>query len=284
MVDIFKDRISLWRQSSSPNPDVCRSLSSFCFCPAHLSRKFARHRGLSHRSKRQAVSHGNSHPDQTLDTSRRQRIARLAYLFRFRSKAYHSSSKTVHRRTFWSRFVQYSLRTRYNNYRSLLVCLSVGAFSFAKSRNKIAHAAGFERQYSEFYSHQRRKDARSERARSITSRTGCFLCDGSRLSRLRTTLPASSCGQFLCHSSKSKPTGNSAIFSPCGSIKRLDLRPDHSSIRLLLKQRLSKPTTPYPIQRSINRKDISIPHQQFFSACSNDHRTLSMPLASRAIF
>ena len=79
---LYANRRPLWRRSPGLDAALPLTLSYFAICTVDVSRKPARHRGLSLGTTGQAVSHGSWHPGETCHSGRCQRAQRLTDLCR----------------------------------------------------------------------------------------------------------------------------------------------------------------------------------------------------------
>ena len=209
---------ALWWTSQDQAVHLFGSIPVDGLCAIDLSRESQRHRSLSARAVRQALSLGYPQHRVAQHPGQRQRNSRLAHLLRVRTASDRDGAKALCQRAFWSRSERHGLRSRCHHHRSVPVGIPVGTVPFDQGGDQAAHTAGLERQYPFFYSYQRWQVARSQLARRVDCRARRFLCDGSRLHRFRTPFSIERCRQFLCHSRQVQSQSPSAA-TPTKSTK-----------------------------------------------------------------
>ena len=139
------------------------------------------------------------------------------------------------------------------------------------------------RLYPQFYSYQRRQDARGQHPRSLDAGTGGLLHHGSRVSRFRAALSIPRRRQFLRNAGQVESEGQATLLARRGSFDWIDLRPDRCLHRFLCVQGLRCAAAANPFQRPGNWKDARISDQQLCLASADHHRALPVPLASGVV-
>src|SRR5437899_2736879 len=114
---------------------------AMAFCPADLPGESQGHRSLSVGAGREALSHGVSRTDSSLDTVRCERSQRLAHLRRLRAGADPSGQKALRGREPRGGTLGNSLRARFDDNRPLPVGLPLGAVPFDQGSREDAYAA-----------------------------------------------------------------------------------------------------------------------------------------------
>ena len=158
------------------------------FRPADLPRKPPRYRSVPAFAFRQALPHGIPLPGGALDTGRRQRIARLEDLCRFRPSLDSHRAALVRPRSDRRRSRSNPLRSGLDHHRPVPLAVPVGQVPPAQGCCEDAHAAGPARQHPHVYPHYRRQNARRQHPRRDRPRARRLLRHGSGLRRFRTPL------------------------------------------------------------------------------------------------
>src|SRR5271170_428836 len=262
---------------------VPRAVSVPRVCTADVSRKSSRYRSVPARASREAVSHGDSQPRFAQHLGGCERGSGLAYLRGLRSTLDWHGPQALRRRFFWRGSEGNSLRARHYDDRPVPVGVSVGAVSQRQGGGQDAHAARFARQYPSFYPYQRRQNARGQHPRSTCAGAWGFLHRGSRLLGFRAAFSLSRSGQLLCHARQGESEGPASLLPSRGSHYRIDLRSDDRALGILLAQRFPDAAATHPLQRSKDRQATDLLDQQLRAARFDDHRSVSMPLAGRAL-
>ena len=161
---------------------------SMGFRPADLPRKPPRYRSVPAFAFRQALPHGIPLPGGALDTGRRQRIARLEDLCRFRPSLDSHRAALVRPRSDRRRSRSNPLRSGLDHHRPVPLAVPVGQVPPAQGCCEDAHAAGPARQHPHVYPHYRRQNARRQHPRRDRPRARRLLRHGSGLRRFRTPL------------------------------------------------------------------------------------------------
>ena len=284
MDNLYPNRRPLWRQLSSPNTSLYRSVSHFGFRATDLSRESARYRSLSRSAIGEAVSHGHTVDSKALHSRRCQRKTRLENLCRLCSTTYHPGQKTVRGRRLWNRPFEYRLRSGLDDYRSVPVCVPVGAISKCQGCRENAYVARSSRQYSKLYSYLQREVPRCQSARSVAAGSWRHLYHGSSLCRLRSIVRTRSGRSLLCDARQIESSCAKTLLSSRRSFHWVYLRPDGYAHWLLLAEELSKTFASNPIQRSENWQNTDFSDQQLCAASADYYRVVSVPLAGRTVF
>ena len=121
-----------------------------------LSRKPARHRDLSARAQRQALSPWNSRRNRPQHLGRRQRDPRLAHLSGFRHQPHPNRPQALCRGQLWRRVETYGLRSGFDDDRSVPGTVSLGALSQTQGCGQTAHAHRLAWQYPDLHPYLRR--------------------------------------------------------------------------------------------------------------------------------
>ena len=224
VVDIQPIRCALRRRQGRSHPDLRRTVSRHGVCPTHLPGKSARHRGQSFGAGVQAVPHGISRADTTLDAGRCQRIARLAHLCRLRCSPDHPGESALRPRGLGAGIVEHGVCPRFDDHRSLFVGVSVGALSNHQGGSQDAHLARLAWQHPQFHPCLRRQVAQCACTGFADAGSWRDLRHGSGLCRLRSPASLASGGCFLRHARQVESQGASGVLGPNGSRYRLDER------------------------------------------------------------
>lgn len=164
-------RGALCRRTQGQELLVSGSVSVHVVCTVDLSRESARHRGVSARAVREALSLGDSRQCFSEHARQCQCDPRLAYLRELRREVDWYRTRLVCRRALRHRSGRDSLRARCHDHRFVPVGFSLGTVSFDQGSRQAAHAARSARQYPQFHSHLRRQDARCQCARLCCCRS-----------------------------------------------------------------------------------------------------------------
>ena len=263
---------------------VPRSILIYVFCSAYLSRKPQRHCGLFACTTEQIIPYGLSQPDFSKHLIQRQQKARLANLCRLCTSTDKYRSSTLHQRRFWNRIATNRLCSGCHYHRSELVSIPMGDVPPEQGSHQAAYVIRSKRQYSDIHSYQRRQTARCKRTRRADTGAGLFLHNGPGIFRLRTAL----CSQSVCllfyHQGQIKFAVSKTLLSPHRQINGSQMRSNRSLNRLLFIQRLSGKNKTDQILRFRNKKDLCVFDQQFYSITTYRRRSLSMQVASGAVF
>ena len=119
--------------------------------PADLPRKPARHRSVPAFARRQALPHGIPLPGGALHTGRRQRVARLADLCRFRPGLDSHRAALVRPRSDRPGSRSKSLRSGLDHHRPVPLAVPLGQVPPAQGCREDAHAVGPARQHPHVY-------------------------------------------------------------------------------------------------------------------------------------
>src|ERR1700733_13730366 len=131
---------------------------------------------------------------------------------------------------------------------------------------------------SNFYRYYSRPQQRCGSAGLDAVGARSLLCNGSRLSALRTTLSSASTWCLLRHArGKEHPIPAGPVTSG-GSQHRLALGPDHSLDWCHHSFHLSRPAAPRALLRRCHPKTFYLPDQQLSLACAAGGAAVSMPL------
>lgn len=277
------DRQTIQRRIQSQIVFLSRSLSLYGLRATYLSRELARYRNVSTSAAVKALSLRHSFDRCPKYTRKCQCCARLAHLRRLRAEPDRDCSPTLQPRLIWRGSEKHSLCTRHHDHRPVFVSISLGAISLSKSGRQNAHAARLAWQYPELYTYQRRQTARGQRARSVATGSWCLLRYGSWLHRFCASFSLSRSGQLFRHSRQVKPQGTAPLLSPsrpqCGD----HLRSNYCLHRLLFATRFRGTVTTNPFQRSRNGENTDLLDQQLYASSINRYRSISMPMAGRAV-
>ena len=156
--------------------------------PVDLPRKPARHRSVPAFARRQALPHGIPLPGGALHTGRRQRVARLADLCRFRPGLDSHRAAFVRPRSDRRGSRSKSLRSGLDHHRPVPFAVPLGQVPPAQGRREDAHAVGPAGQHPHVYPHYRWQNARRQHPRRVPPRARRLLRHGSGLRRFRTPL------------------------------------------------------------------------------------------------
>src|SRR5690348_9599485 len=121
---------ALWWTSQGKVFQLFGSVPVDGLCAIDVSRKPARYRSLSSRSRLQALSLGHSLDRSAQYLGQCQRDAGLAHLLRLCPEPDCHGPTAVRRRTLWSRTERDRLCSRCNHHRSVPVGISLGAVPF----------------------------------------------------------------------------------------------------------------------------------------------------------
>src|SRR5215471_3854233 len=249
-----------------------------------LSRESARHRGLLALARTPALSLGHPRQDLAQHVGRRQRVAPVADLCRFRPRIDPRSTAALSPRRPGTRSGQHRLCTGFHDRRSVHDTVSLCPFHAQAACSEIAHAAGPARADSRFPAHYTGPHPRCQHARSAHSGTRCFLHHGSRLPQLRTALPLDLAWRLLCHPSAQELSFYPTYLASGRQEQRCAVRSNHHSALVLLCQGLSCSAPSHSLLGCRAGETAGVSHQQFHSSRKGDRRVVPSSLASRIVF
>ncbi len=261
-----------------------RSISLHGFCSVDLPRKLARHRSLSKSTKQQTLPYGHTDQSSPQHISRCQRKTRLADLCRFCSVSNTDCSRTLCRRSSWSRTRQHRLCTRCHDHRPLPVGLPLGSLSKNQRGYQTTYFTRSVGQYPFIYPYLRRQDARRQCSGYTHTRARFNVHHGPRLSGFRPLVPAKPKFSIFRDTGKIESSISQDLLASCRQEHRATLRPNNKTFRVLHSTKLSRQIATGQILRCRDPKTICVSDQQFQAASINNYRTLSFSLAGRAVF
>lgn len=263
---------------------LSRSISMHGLCSTHLPGKSSRYRSVSSFPKQKALPYGHSWQCFQINTCRSQRKPGLAYICRTGSNSYCYSQKTLQHRNVSGRPEGNSLRSRFNNNRSLPVSVSLGVLPQNEKCHQASHIAGPERKYSNIHPYFRWQTSRCQCPRYSAIGSRSLLHYGSRISGLQTTFLIQQNNDILRNSSKIQHQVQKIIFSSSGQIHRLDLRPNNCFNRRQKQKRISRQTPTHQIQRPQHTKNSCFSYKQFHITSIDYCKTVQKSVADRTIF
>src|SRR5665213_1064580 len=283
-ISLSAKRIALPWQSSHANIFLLRSISLYGLCTADLSRWLARYRNLFAHVRPETLSRRMPRNRFTQHIGRGQRTSRLAHLFRLGSGPDCQSSPLIRQGRFRRGTQEHGLRFRFDHDRSVHVHFPLGAFPQTQSRRQTSHPDRFARVDPLLHPNYRRKSPRCQYVGRSPHRSRSLLSDRPRLHRFPTPLHAGQALGFL-RDSRQAQYGFPRFGIQTGRQNHGSaFRPIHSADRPTRVQGLSRRVAPHWLHRSHHAQALDFSHQQFRSSCTDDPKTLQVPLASRTLF
>src|SRR5210317_96496 len=276
-------RCSLQWQLQGQDFYLPRPVSLYGICPTDIPREPAGYRSLSSCTEEQALSHGDPWSYCPQHSGQRQQKSRLAYLRRPGSFADQDSPSPLSGRRLWFGVRKHRLCTRCHEHRALPVGISLGTVQTGQGSCQVAHIAGFEWQYSYLHPYLRRQTKRSQCLGRPLPGSRRFLRNGSRVSRLRSTLSPQYVFGIFCHPSQEKHALSPTLFSPRRPVDQLEMRPDSETHGILFSHKIPGQASQGEINRPRDRKDHGLSNQQLSFASADHHRIVPLPMAGRAV-
>jgi len=160
--------------------------------------------------------------------------------------------------------------------------VQLGPVSQKQGCSQAAQAVGPERRNPSVYPHQRRQDARCQRAGLHADRSQGVLRHGSRLLGLHPTLRHAPSMRTLRHPSQSQHGHSAHLFQTNRQNSGCHLRPEGAAQRHLRFSELPGESAPHSIQRSRYWQDADLSDQQLCVATA-DCGAIQKPLAGRIV-
>jgi len=183
---------------------------------------------------------------------------------------------------------RYGVRTRLDDDRFVFEPVQLGSFSNGQSGSQASYVDRFEGLYSEFYSYQRRQNARRQSARPALRarlhRGWRVLCHGQSLRRLRATLQIAYGESLLCDACQRQHADglDSNVFR--WKQHWIGQRSSRSIGRRSVQVALPRATQVCNIHRCRDWKDVRVFDQQLCTARHHDLRSLQATMASGVVF
>lgn len=118
---------------------------------------------------------------------------------------------------------------------------------------------------------------------TASPRKQALLRDGSRVSRLCSTLSPQYGFGIFCHQGQEKHALSPTLFSPRRPVDQLEMRPDSETHGILLSHKIPGQASQSEINRPRYRKDHGLSNQQLSFASADHHRIVPLPIAGRAV-
>ena len=179
---------------------------------------------------------------------------------------------------------KHGLRPGRVNHRSLSERVSLGPIPENKGGNQTSNSFGPSREYSDIYSHNRRKGARCQCPGCPPHGTGKLLCHGSSISGFLQAPHNASKQRLFPHTVQIEHEISKDLFESERQRVRIDLRANNTSDRNRLFERLSGKAAADQAFRFGIRKMIRVFNQQPKPARIDNRRTLPVPLAGGTLF
>jgi len=229
---------------------------TMAFAQLTIPGESSRHRDLSERFETQALSCRHNGKCFQEHAGRCQRKKRLANICRFRTGAHRPGQEALCRRRFRSRTGSSCLCIGLFHNRSVHVAFPLGEVPKHKECNQTSHTAGFTREYSHHRHNHIRQGFRCKDTRPACLRTWLFLYNGSGLSGFRQTVLDALVFVFFYHPCEKEFSIRTPLLLPCRQNNGTTVRPDNSSDRLLLENRLSRSASSSWLSGCRNRQEI----------------------------
>lgn len=192
--------------------------------------------------------------------------------------------QTLRRRRSGLGFVEYGLRSRFDDDRPVSVVVSMGAVSKHQDSGQDAYAAGLAGQYPEFYTCLRWQTARCQLARYDDPGASGYLRAGSCLSGFRSAFWTSRSRCILRHLCQVECRPPTHLFHIERSRTRNYLRSDGCVVGLLQSKTLPPSFASNPFQRSRIRENAHLSDQPVRPSADDDLRVVQSSLAGRIVF
>ena len=267
-----------------PKFQLSRPISLHGLRSTDLSRESPRYRSMPSSPTTEVIPHGYSRYRGKIKSCRCQRAQGLAYICRSRPFIDHHSPHALQQLTIRRRFRANSICSGCNHDRFMPINVSLGNLSPDQGCNKIAYAIGPAGQYPNVHQHLRWKSARCKHPRFASHRTRRFLYNGSWLLGLCQAARYIKRSGLLCNPIKVQFQMSQNLFPSSRSLNWSSIRPNNHAYRVLCSQRLSRQTTTCKILRRPDQEDSGLSDQQLLFAGIDYCATVSLQMASRALF
>ena len=235
-------RCQTQRRSQDQRLLLLRSILGNVLCPVDLQRVSQRHRSQSANPSKKTLSFGISVPNNFAKYAFEcKRNSLLADLRRLRAILDWDRQTPLCSRPLGDRFGCGCLRLRRDDDRPLPVCLSLGSVSHNQGCGEDAHPLGFAWKHTQFHSHYRREDPRSQHPGSAHHRGWSLLFDGPRVLGFCKASQDSSIPSILCDQDQKQYQISTQIFATSGqSEHQCHQRSSWGSAFVYCKKRLSR--------------------------------------------
>lgn len=275
---------SISREQRCSSIHMLESIHMYVIRSIELSRISSGHRSDTELPSSKVILYGIGRSRFPLHTRRRQREEELSDLPGFRAHTDPGSGRTLWRRSIAGGHSERTLRSRFVNRRSMSFSVSMGDVQENKSRNQNSHATRPERLNPNVHRHFRRQDSRRELP-GPRPETGRFNPGhGSRIPRLRTTLPFQPGPGLFCHSRQKQPQISSHQINARRQEHRSYLRPDHHVNGASNKNKLPRVVASCKVLRFGAKKETRFFDEQFFHQRKDRGGHLSFTMANRIVF
>ena len=269
------------RQLSDKNFFLFRSVPLHGICPNNVSSEPSRHRDLPASNEAKTLPLRNTRKCLTYHCGESKRKSGLENLRRLRTGLDKQGTETLCQRRLRLSTGTRCLCSGFNHHRLMSNTISMGKISQTQSRHQGSYAYGPKRLYTHFYSHYRRMCPRCKYPRRTHFGAWCNLYNGSRLSRLCSSLYIHSKPFNFYYKSKKQFQLFSPLLSQCRQNNRLAMRPDDTAQRLLCFTGLPCCTSSNRLLRHRNKPKVHISNKQFRAAGFNNCTALQVSLADR---
>jgi hypothetical protein len=249
-----------------------------------LSRESPRYRSMPSSPTTEVIPHGYPRHRGQIKSRRCQRAEGLAYICRSRPFIDHHSPRALQQRPIRHRFRANSICSGCNHDRFMFIDVPLGNLSPDQGCNQIAYTTGPAGQYPNVHQHLRWKSTRCKHPRFASHRTRRFLHNGSWLPGLCQAAQYLKSSGLLCNPIKVQFQMPQNLFPSIRPLNWPSIRPNNHANWILCAQRLSRQTTTCKILRCRDREDSGLSDQQFLFASIDYCTTVSLPMASRALF
>ena len=274
-------RSKIQRQLSDKNFFLFRSIPLHGICPDNISSESSRHRDLPASNEAKTLPLRNTRKYLTYHCGESKRKSGLENLRRLRTDSDKQGTETLCQRRLGHSTGTRCLCSGFNHHRLMSNTIPMGKIPQTQSRCQDTHVDGPKRLYTHFYSHYRRKCPRCKYPRRTHFGAWCNLYNGSRLSRLCSSLYIHSKPFNFYYKSKKQFQLFSPLLSQCRQNNRLAMRPDDTAQRLLCFTGLSCCASSNRLLRCRDESKVHISDEQFHAAGFNDCTTLQVPMADR---
>ena len=274
-------RSKIQRQSSDKNFFLSRPIPLHGFCPDNISSEPSRHRNMSASNAVKTLPLRNTRKCFTHHCGEGKRKTRLEDLRRLRTGLDKQGTETLCQRRLRHSTEPRCLCSGFNHHRLMSFVVSMGKIPQTQSRRQGSYANGPKGLYTHFYLHYRRKSPRCKYPRRTDFGGWCNLHNGSRLSRLRSSLYIYSKPLNFYYKSQKQFRLLSSELQVGRQNHRPSMRPDDTAQRLLCFTGLPCCTSSNRLLRHRNKPKVHIPNKQFRTAGFNNCTALQMSLADR---